>query len=276
MTQMEVLMAPMLQDYVELKRLIDSLYDVQETRKRVDNRMRGTPSLEIFGNLQPIEDATTKIIQKKLAVIPIWNIFMEDVKGLGPRLGSYIISKTMVKYIPVQEADLVNYSQFQQELAQKTEDEEYLVPMRRGIEAFANISKYWAYWGLSVEDGEAQRRKKGEKAGYDPVNRATMWKLGKQFVMQGERYRAHYDRYKTRKTEQCTPPERCPSYNLNTWCKNRVEKDKPPTCKNHIHRMAMRYAVKQFMKDLWINWRTLEGLSVTEPYVIAVLGHEKK
>jgi len=151
-----------------------------------------------------------------------------------------------------------------------------MIPTKRGIEAFSTISKYWAFWGLAVVDGEAQRRKKGEKSSYDPVNLSTAWKIGKQFVMQGARYRADYDRYKTRITAQRTPSEKCPQYGVNRWCKVRVDQGKKPSCKAHIHNMSQRYAAKEFYKDLWIAWRILEDLPVSEPYVVDVLGHEKR
>lgn len=40
----------------------------------------------------------------------------------------------------------------------------------------------------------------------------------------------------------------------------------------HIHSMAIRYAVKMFLADLWVAWRKLEGLPTTEPYAVAFLG----
>lgn len=35
--------------------------------------------------------------------------------------------------------------------------------------------------------------------------------------------------------------------------------------------MARRYMIKEFLRDLWVNWRKLEGLEVTEPYEVAKL-----
>ena len=285
---------PTLGDYIELRRDSDVLYDIQEARKRVESRTRKMPKTklavvrmkdketgieltytqsEIF-RLQ--EDAMTKKIEGKLKMIPIWTEFLSKVRGVGPRLVGYVIGKTMVRFVPVSKENLLNYSIFQQELAQETRDGKYLVPTRRGIEAFDNISKFWAFWGLAVRDGEAQRRKKGEKADYNPVNLSTAWKIGGQFVRQGVRYRAEYDRYKMRITAQRTPPEKCPQYGVNRWCKAKIKEEKKPTCKSHIHNMSKRYAVKQFFKDLWIAWRILEDLPVSEAYVVDVLGHEKK
>ena len=267
---------PTFEDYLEIRRLSDCLYDIQGTRKRVMSRMKNMPYLEIFEDLMPMEDRVTKLLAHKLKTVPIWTEFFSKVKGIGPRLAGYVIGKTMVRFVPVSAEELADYSPFQQELAQKTEKGKYMIPTRRGIEAFDTISKYWAYWGLGVEDGHAPRLKKGEKAGYNPVNRAKTWNISEQFVIQGVRYRAPYDRYKKRKTAERTPPEKCPQYGINRICKKQIAEGKKPSCKSHIHRMSKIYAVKQFYKDLWTNWRILEGLPVTEPYVIAVLGHEKK
>ena len=44
----------------------------------------------------------------------------------------------------------------------------------------------------------------------------------------------------------------------------------------HIHKMAMRYMCSQFLQELWLAWRKIDGLSVTEPYVIGIMGHTKR
>lgn len=38
--------------------------------------------------------------------------------------------------------------------------------------------------------------------------------------------------------------------------------------------MALRYMIKQFLRNLWTTWRTLEGLEVDEPYEVAKLGNK--
>lgn len=45
--------------------------------------------------------------------------------------------------------------------------------------------------------------------------------------------------------------------------------------KARIHRMATRYAVKMFLRDLWIAWRGLEGYDTSMPdYAVAFLGRK--
>lgn len=42
----------------------------------------------------------------------------------------------------------------------------------------------------------------------------------------------------------------------------------------HIDRAAQRYMIKMFLKDLYVQWRTIEGLPVREPYQAEYLGHQ--
>ncbi len=49
----------------------------------------------------------------------------------------------------------------------------------------------------------------------------------------------------------------------------RTKQEKTP---GHRKNMAIRYMVKMFLKDLWVAWRTLEGLPVTPDYAEAKLG----
>jgi len=56
--------------------------------------------------------------------------------------------------------------------------------------------------------------------------------------------------------------------------KNRLEnhqshKEKTP---GHRHNMAMRYMIKRFLVDLYVEWRTLEGLEVMPEYSEGKLG----
>jgi hypothetical protein len=44
--------------------------------------------------------------------------------------------------------------------------------------------------------------------------------------------------------------------------------------KGHRDRAAKRYMIKMFLKDLYVEWRTIEGLSVRPPYQEEYLGHK--
>lgn len=52
--------------------------------------------------------------------------------------------------------------------------------------------------------------------------------------------------------------------------KSAYHKDKSDSQKN---RMALRYMIKQFLRNLWTTWRDLEGLPVDNPYEVEKLGN---
>lgn len=39
----------------------------------------------------------------------------------------------------------------------------------------------------------------------------------------------------------------------------------------HKHKMSVRFMTKEFLRDLWVEWRAYEGYEVTEPYEVAYL-----
>lgn len=265
--------------------------------------------------LRDTEDRLTLEIEGQLARHPIYTDWLYDVRGIGPRISGSIIAQTMVRFVRVVAPDYeamtksqnkidnqdkfasheINdtqtgfasqdkndtheayaFSSEQLELAQKTENGDYLVPTIRGIGAFDTVSKYWAWWGLDVRDGHAPKRKRGENIDWNPKMRMLAWKISKQFVMQGERYRMIYDAEKMRLTAErigengelfCTHLEECQA---------KLKRRAKPACKGHIDAMAKRKAVKMFLSHLWEKWRELEGLPVRQPYAIEKLGHTTK
>ncbi len=44
--------------------------------------------------------------------------------------------------------------------------------------------------------------------------------------------------------------------------------------RKHVSMMALRRVIKLFLSHLWEEWRKVEGLPVTKPYPIAILGHK--
>ena len=81
--------------------------------------------------------------------------------------------------------------------------------------------------------------------------------LGPSFLRAGDNpYRMIYDDYKHRIQNMPVHAEKT---------------------KGHIHNMAIRYMVKRFLADLYIAWRTVEGLPVADEYSVAKLHiHHKK
>jgi len=325
--------------YIELRGLVDVLYDIQEVRMRTANRLRSMPKETRQLRVKPLaalEKQLTDEIQVILEDEPIYRAFLSRVRGVGPRLSGSIIAQTMIRFervsaeeygalkklygshdildtpnkdashclvdtqkvnashIPLgaQNNDAshglgdtqnshasqsgydthrdIAYSFEQFQLAQKTENGGYLIPVRRGIEAFDTASKYWAWWGLHVVDGGAAKRRRGENINWNPTMRTLAWKIGKQFVIQGRGYRQIYDNEKDRLNAQRLPVGACSRYEE---CKAKLKNRKEPACKGHIDAMARRKAVKLFIAHLYQTWRGLEGLPSRPPYVMEYMGH---
>ena len=166
---------------------------------------------------------------------PIFTVFLDKVKGIGPAMAGVIVSE-------------INISKAKYP------------------------SSLWAYAGLDVAaDGQGRSRKKEHLVERDytdkdgkPAKRVGITfnpflktkltgVLASSFLRSGnEQYAKVYNDYKHRLE------------NHEKW-KERS--------KGHRHNAAMRYMVKQFLVDLYRAWRPLEGLEVAPDYNEAKLGH---
>ena len=54
--------------------------------------------------------------------------------------------------------------------------------------------------------------------------------------------------------------------------KNRKKQEHPEWSDAHIHNVAKRWMMRNFVRDLWVAWRKIEGLPVTIPYEQEYLG----
>jgi len=139
-----------------------------------------------------------------------------------------------------------------------------------------HVSGFWKFVGLHVEDGFAVKRQKKKKLGFNPKLRAFMWRIADSLLKQNTPvYRQIYDERKVKEEAKLNypneNPEKCPFHGdcvkkLKEKAKRIGRKMKKPPCKKHIHRRAARYMVKAFLRDLWVEWREMEGLPVSEPY----------
>lgn len=200
--------------------------------------------VDSYINMVNVEEKLTKQLAKELKKYPIYNEFMCDVKGCGTLMSGVIIA--------------------------------YLDPYEA-----RHVSSFWRYVGVDVtfveRDGELVGEGTGAKhakynqieyidkngevqtkngLSYNPFVKAKMCGvLATSFLMAGgkDKYAQTYRNVKMR--YQNMP----------------AHADKTP---KHIDNMARRYMVKEFLRDLWVCWRKLEGLEVSEPYEVAVLGHK--
>lgn len=104
-----------------------------------------------------------------------------------------------------------------------------------------HVSSFWKYCGMSPDS----IRKKGVKVDYNPFAKQICFKLGESFIKcgKGQKYRQRYDD-----------------------CKALYKANRQDHTPKHLDYMARRKAVKLFLADFWVEWRTRLNLPVSEPY----------
>jgi len=212
------------------------------------------------------EETLKKDITLLLKGVPIWEKWFKKVPGIGPCLGGSL-------YAGIYD-----------------------------ISRFIYVSSLYSYCGMGVEkNGEAPRRQIGKKISWSPFLRMTMFKVTDSFVKQ-DPDKCLYRRLYTEK--KATYQDQWPEYKFCSECGAPllVRPKKPDKCskkgckgthggtmhptrktkkgepiyihtKDHLHKMAKRYAGKIFLQHTWVKWREIEGLSVTDPWIIAHGGH---
>jgi len=115
-----------------------------------------------------------------------------------------------------------------------------------------HVSQIWSYCGLAPKQVGMQR--KGTKLNYDPFLKSfVVFRLGRSLLMFNKFAKKLYDEFK-----------------------EDAKRKHPDWTKLHLHNHARRKVVKLFIASVWEVWRRMNNLPVTEPYPIAVLGHETK
>ena len=272
--------APLALRMSKLKHRANFFYDFQKLRIQAGNRDEtDTVALDAEDlafieqkseQLHVIETSTLKEIERMLRGIPIYERWLMDQRGVGVTLAAVLVS-----YI--------------------------------NIERCNTVSQLWAWCGLAVRDGKADRRIKGQKCRYNPWLKSKMFLLGECLIKAGSPYRQFYDNYKHRQESRrvdvcmkCSDPER-PNVRGNGRFKCKGPDFKKcrgaecPLCKGagdvkcdncegtggpapygngkaHRHAMSLRYMVKMFLRDFWESWRRCEGLDIRPSYAEQYLG----
>ena len=101
------------------------------------------------------------------------------------------------------------------------------------------------------EGAAAERPTKGEKLHYNSFLKTKLvGVMGSCLLKANSPWRKFYDDYK-----------------------HRLKSSGKGMSDGHQNAMANRYMVKMLLQELWIDWRTLEGLPVRESYQEGYLGH---
>lgn len=229
----------------ECKRITDRVKIITKNTKIDSNLITSQAELRLilgYDHMLSAEHEHEKIALDELNRHAIYTEYLQHIKGVGPMMAAVILS----------EIDIAKCN---------------------------SISALWAYAGLDVvtsidestgevrEEGRSMKRhhlvpktyhnRAGEAIetvgiSYNPFLKTKLvGVLATVFIkLQNDYSRIYYD-YKHRIQNH-------PRHQGKT--------------KSHLHHMALRYMMKEFLADLWTRWRTLEGLPVRPRYSEEKLG----
>lgn len=237
----------------DYKRITDFLTIEKNTLKKYFKKPEGIITEEVeyvlvdtYVTMLEKEELLSKQLGKVLKNYPIYTEFLEGVKGCGTTMSAVIISYLdphQAKYV----SSFYRYAGLDVTFVEKEiEGEVQLIGEGTGL-------KHAKYNNFTYIDKEGNEQTK-HGISYNPFLKSKlMGVLATSFLMTGRdgKYAKIYRDYKMRL-------QNSPKHNTKT--------------PKHIDNMARRYMVKMFIKDLWVEWRTLEGLEVAEFYEIAKLG----
>lgn len=254
-----------------VRMLVRAREDFQAMRKRMDNRIGrkadGTEQniekrdfseahrvmfAEIADAARSQEKAIEKMLHKVLKEFPIYNDFLVNVKGVGDIAAGWIIGE-----YDIHVASTVS------KLWQFTGLNSKMVPGKKRVE---NKDGTFSL----VPTGElvpGDRLTPGHVAPFNKRLRTAMvGVLADGFILAQSSYAMqYYYPYKTRLEKEENEIEGFSKDAGKAW---------RDVSKGHRDRAAKRYMIKMFLKDLYVTWRTLEGLEVRKPYQEEYLGHK--
>ena len=240
-----------------IKKVIQSMADDKQSdinyiKNKVDYELIGT-----YVDLLSTENNMIKLLKGEVEKHPMWDAFFKDAVGCGPLMAAVCLSyfdinkarhvSSFWKYagldtVDVEVPKVIGWdSEKEKPILSETETEH----IREG-----RSKKHTEMVEYTSKDGEVKEKK---SITYNAeLKTKLIGVLGPCIIKKpGSKYEQIYRDYKNR---------------LN----NRA--DSKQLTDGHKHNMAVRYMIKQFIRDMWVTWRNLAGYVVSEPYEVAFLG----
>ena len=275
------------QDQIVLLMYARAREDFQDMRKRMDNRLGrkadGTKqalkeeryfSLEDVENFNLIastarqnEKQVEQMLKDILNRFPIWTEWLSKVHGIGEVAGAWLIGS-----IDIHQANTVSKIWQYAGLNPGMVCGKKRIPIKDYKEADGEIiqiikqdGKEKDYVVLTNTMIKGDRPSPGFILPYNKKLRTVlMGIIAQNFIKSKSPYTKYYYDYKNR-LENAKKPVDSPGTRDDgkLWCE---------VSKGHRDMAAKRYMIKMFLKDLYIAWRTMEGLPVRPPYAEEYLG----
>ena len=246
-----------------LKTLLRVYYDYQKERMALDGRLglkkngeekKGTPVrdpimlavlYERRTQVLAMEEAAAKEIVPFVRKLGMWKYFFKGLHGCGEIMAAVCLTEFDIR-IATTSSKMCQFA---------------------GLNPGQHVGKVWKGKGKKRHLEETTTMNRGDKytKGFvRPYNAFLKSKLigvlANEFIMSASPYRIYYDDRR----------HRLESKNWGEKSKNPSDPTKPKAF--HQSNAAKRYMIKQFIRDLYVAWRTFEGLPVRGPYSEEYLG----
>lgn len=209
---------------------------------------------KIFGKTQ---DKLKSEMHKELRRVPVYEKWLKNVAGVGPILAAYLLSQVNIE-----------------------------LPASAPGGTTGKPSNLIRFCGNAVIDGKRDSLQRGEKAHYAAELRCQLfvWYGG---LVRGKGVGPKSDKYLDVAANYANRMRHSERVNLTKNTITRFDskalmtyrdptgagKDMPVSAKNFVLQTGRRKAVDVFLEDLYIVWRSLEGLPVWAGYYAEKLGY---
>ena len=273
-----------------LKMYVRSREDIQSLRKSMDNRLgkkadgsnQKVPerqfSAQDYKNFKEIrkyakdgELLIEKMLKKLLQSFPVYNEFLKDVKGIGEVGCGWILAEFDIK-IATTVSKMWQYAGMnggEVRGKKRISKKKYKAEMGSIIKEMKNIKTKEI--DLIIQTNEMVRGDKLTSGFVSPFNKNLkaylLGVLAPGFVKTQNDYALEfYYPYKNRleNSEKMTLETKKGGKRIDLMWKD--------CTKGHRNDAALRKMMKEFLKDVYTNWRKIEGLSVRVPYAEEYLG----
>lgn len=277
---------PTFTDILTVRILVRTREDFQSMRQKVDNRMGRKANgeqqnveqrtfrledLEMFKKIA--DDAKEKEIEceknlkRVLKRFPIWTEYLEGVKGVGTIAAGWLIGE-----FDIEKATTVSkmwqFAGLNPGMVRGVKDiekDKYKPSMGEVIREYTTMKGVNHVHVLTDELIKGDKLTEGFTSPFNQnLRTALVGVLADGFIKQQNYYcMEFYYPYKARLEQE-----------ENTVLHVGKEKQWKEVNKGHRDRAAKRYMIKMFLKDLYVAWRTIEGLPVRPSYQEEYLGHK--
>jgi hypothetical protein len=211
--------------------------------------------IEEYVLLLKAEEKNKEALKEVVSQYPLWESFFKQVPGCGPELAGVCIA-LFDPYKARHAAGFWSFSGLNPVRITNKEGKEQII---------GNCKRYTTMQEYIDKEGKVQQKK---GITYNPDLKTALLGVGAtNFLKAGIRS------IKDEETKEVLAVTAKGKYaNMYMDYKHRKHMQYPEYSLKHIDSMAKRWMMRNFVRDLWVAWRTLEELPVSRPYEEEFLG----